>query len=124
MPRQYIYPILDFKNPGAQLVARYDASCDELMEEIGAMFIQKMIHLPTTPHFLLLGKEQYKKLVAFKCEENGQKPVELPDIHEGMLIVILDKEHYLDIIPCATSAMEYLIRKEEEQHETTITDAR
>jgi hypothetical protein len=109
MAKTFTYSAIVSLNTRRELAIEYTDACDdfanEMMEEV-----QKIFADHREPHFIVVGTVQYKMLMAYFSRREG-KAIEL-NAYQGIPIVVLNQEHYFDVILSASDAFAKIIVRE------------
>lgn len=96
------------------LTVTYDESCDELIQEINDIRVRKSQSSKSA--YVVVGKKQYLKILAFYSETYGKPSV--GETIDDMKIVVLDQDNYLDVLPSPQAMLEQIVREENEDDST------
>lgn len=95
MANKFVFPIV-LIGEQRQLTVEFTPDIEDMMDEIYVLSDElKMSGIE--PKYIMMGKNQYKKAVAF-VSYGHNKPV-IPKDLNGIKIIVLDKDDYLDVLP-------------------------
>lgn len=97
------------------LTVAYDDSCNELIQEINDIMVRKF-QSSTKGVYVVVGKKQYLKILAFYSEKYGKPSV--GETIDDMKIVVLDQDNYLDVVPSPQAMLKQIVREENEDDST------
>lgn len=116
----YSFPYAKHDGGYIKTEVTYDKSCVAVMDAIYEMELQ-MMQAGFTPAYVVVGKYEYKKILAF-YSNRFEKP-SVGETVDDYRIVVLDQEHYLDLVPKPQEMLMKIVKEENGLYDTTTDDA-